>query len=203
MKRIIVAMIAIGAFALVGTPAAAQQTTGNIQGRITDAQKAAVPGVTVTAKSAATGFTRTEVSDSEGVYRLNALPVGTYDLVADLPGFTRVERKEIAVDVSETTNLLQGRMCVAAVPAVPDSRIRCRTSPCVEGALWFLNVARGLPGCQDGSGSGTGSGTGSAGDWTASPGYILTPPYAAGVNRRLTVSSASPMIMPIWFHAIP
>ena len=67
MKRMIVAMIATCAFALTGAPAAAQQTTGNIQGRILDAQKAAVPGVTVTAKSGSTGFTRTEVSDSEGV----------------------------------------------------------------------------------------------------------------------------------------
>jgi len=86
MKRIIVAMIAVSTFALMATSAAAQQTTGNIQGRITDAQKAAVPGVTVTAKSASTGFTRSEVSDSEGVYRLNALPVGTYDVHAELAG---------------------------------------------------------------------------------------------------------------------
>src|SRR5260221_12669891 len=58
------------------------------------------------------------------------------------PGLPR-DLRTAGTNVSETTNLLQGRMCVAAVPAVPDSRIRCRTSPCVEGALWFLNVARG------------------------------------------------------------
>ena len=76
MKKIVIAMIVICAF---GIPAAAQQTTGNIKGRIVDAQKAAVPGVTVTAKNPSTGFTRSEVTDSEGIYRLNALPVGTYD----------------------------------------------------------------------------------------------------------------------------
>src|ERR1700687_5509966 len=98
MKRIIVAMVAMCAFALMGTPAAAQQTTGNIQGRITDAQKAAVPGVTVTAKSAATGFTRTEVTDAEGIYRLNGLPVGTYDLRAELSGFSPYELKTVIVN---------------------------------------------------------------------------------------------------------
>ena len=46
MKRMIVAMVAVCAFALTGAPAMAQQTTGNIQGRIVDAQKAAMPGVT-------------------------------------------------------------------------------------------------------------------------------------------------------------
>ena len=57
------------------------------------------PGVTVTAKSAATGFTRTEVTDAEGVYRLNALPVGTYDLKAELSGFAPYDRKGVIVNV--------------------------------------------------------------------------------------------------------
>jgi hypothetical protein len=105
MKRIIVAMIAVCALALPGTPAAAQQTTGSIYGRITDAQKAAVPGVTVTAKSAATGFTRTEVTDAEGTYRLNGLPVGTYDLRAELSGFSPYELKTVVVNVGQTTDV--------------------------------------------------------------------------------------------------
>jgi hypothetical protein len=104
MKRMIVAMIALAAIAL-GVPAAAQQTTGNIQGRVVDAQKAAVPGVTVTAKSATTGFSRTEVTDTEGVYRLTALPVGTYDVRAELSGFAPYERKAIIVNVGQTTDI--------------------------------------------------------------------------------------------------
>ncbi len=104
MKKIIVAVIALCACA-VGTPAFAQQTTGNIQGRIVDAQKAAVPGVTVTAKNADTGFTRSEVTDAEGVYRLNALPVGTYDLRAELAGFTPYERKGLIVNVGQTIDV--------------------------------------------------------------------------------------------------
>lgn len=105
MKRIIVAMIAMSAFALSGTPAAAQQTTGNIQGRVVDAQKAAVPGVTITAKSASTGFTRTEVTDAEGVYRLNGLPVGTYDLHAELSGFSPYDFKGVIVNVGQATDI--------------------------------------------------------------------------------------------------
>jgi outer membrane receptor protein involved in Fe transport len=105
MKRIIVAMIAVCAIALTGSPAAAQQTTGNIQGRVLDAQKAAIPGVTVTAKQAATGFTRTEVTDAEGVYRLNALPVGTYDLKAELSGFAPYDHKGIVVNVGQLTEI--------------------------------------------------------------------------------------------------
>ena len=105
MKRMIVAMIAICAFALTATSAAAQQTTGNIQGRIVDAQKAAVPGVTVTAKSATTGFTRSEVTDTEGIYRLNALPVGNYDVHVELSGFAPKDLKAIVVNVGSTSEI--------------------------------------------------------------------------------------------------
>src|SRR5205809_2237075 len=76
MKRMMAALIAVCAIALAGSPAAAQQTTGNIQGRIVDAQKAAIPGVTVTAKNGATGYSRSEVTDAEGLYRLSSLPLG-------------------------------------------------------------------------------------------------------------------------------
>ena len=65
------------------TATRAQQTTGTIGGRVLDEQKAAVPGATVTAKNDSTGFARSEVSDTEGVYRITGLPVGddTVDLL--------------------------------------------------------------------------------------------------------------------------
>src|SRR5262245_5085377 len=70
--------------------ACAQQTTGNMTGRVVDQLGAAVPGVTVTAKSPQAGVTRAVVSDAERLYRLNALPVGVYDVPAELQGFTTV-----------------------------------------------------------------------------------------------------------------
>src|SRR5258706_3676495 len=79
----------------------AQETTGTITGRVVDQQGAAIPGATVTAKSATTGFTRTETSDSEGVYRLAALPVGIYEVNAELSGFSTVSKKDIEVNVAQ------------------------------------------------------------------------------------------------------
>jgi hypothetical protein len=83
------------------TAAAAQQTTGTIAGRVLDEQKAAVPGATVTAKNESTGFTRSEVSDAEGVYRITGLPVGSYALSMEMSGF-QPQRRTIQVSVSET-----------------------------------------------------------------------------------------------------
>ena len=87
------------------TAAIAQQTTGSVIGRVADEQGGAVPGVTVTATSSETGFVRTAITDSEGLYRLPALPVGRYDVVLELAGFTRIERNEVVVNVSRTTDL--------------------------------------------------------------------------------------------------
>jgi hypothetical protein len=89
----------------LASAAYAQQTTGNIGGRIVDQQNAAVPGATVTAFNAQTGFTRSTVSDSEGLYRLSALPVGTYDLKVDLAGFSSLDRKGIVVNVGQTLDV--------------------------------------------------------------------------------------------------
>ncbi|PYR81718.1 MAG: hypothetical protein DMF87_04350 [Acidobacteria bacterium] len=112
--KTLVRLLAALLMTLAAAPTSAQQTTGTITGLVLDPQGMAVPGTTVTATNAATGFSRTDVSDSEGLYHLNAMPVGTYDVVAELPGFIRLERKNIAVDVSETT--------AAQRPAVRQSR---------------------------------------------------------------------------------
>jgi hypothetical protein len=83
----------------------AQGTNGTIVGRVVDDQGAAVPGASVTAKSAATGFSRTETSDGAGIYRLAALPIGIYDVTAELQGFKTVAKKAIEVNVGQTASV--------------------------------------------------------------------------------------------------
>ena len=104
MRKIIITMIVLCS-AATASAAFAQQTTGIITGRLVDAQSSAVPGVTVTARNTQTGFTRIDVSDAEGVYRLTALPVGTYDVMAELQGFAKLERKGIVLNVGQTLDL--------------------------------------------------------------------------------------------------
>jgi Carboxypeptidase regulatory-like domain len=99
-------IVRTAALVLACAPAAyAQQTTGNIAGRIVDQQNAGVPGATVTASNTQTGFVRSAVSDSEGLYRLSALPVGTYDVKVELTGFSTLDRKGIIVNVGQTLDV--------------------------------------------------------------------------------------------------
>ncbi len=105
MKKIILAMIVICSMGLAASPALAQQTTGNITGRIVDDQGAAIPGVTVTGRNSQTGFSRSDVTDGEGIYRLNSLPIGNYDITAELQGFTKFENKGLVVNVGQTLDV--------------------------------------------------------------------------------------------------
>lgn len=87
--------IPLSIFALVLVPvlAAAQgRAEGSINGRVVDDTGAVLPGATVTAINAATGFTRTAVTGGEGNYVLPLLPPGQYALTAELNGFGRFER---------------------------------------------------------------------------------------------------------------
>lgn len=82
--------------------AQATATTGQIEGTVADESGAALPGVSITARNVDTGFERTATSDATGLYRLNLLPLGAYDLTAQLQGFAGVRRGGLRLQVGET-----------------------------------------------------------------------------------------------------
>ncbi|HYA26259.1 MAG TPA: carboxypeptidase-like regulatory domain-containing protein, partial [Terriglobales bacterium] len=84
----------------VATSAQSTTATGSIQGTITDASGAVVPGVAVTITSAATGQELHFVSSPAGTYNSGALLPGNYVLSADAKGFRPVSlpiRVEVGV----------------------------------------------------------------------------------------------------------
>jgi hypothetical protein len=66
------------------------QQTGEIRGKLTDEQGQALPGVSITVSSPKLQGVRTSLSDEEGNFRLPLLPVGTYSLTYELPGFEKL-----------------------------------------------------------------------------------------------------------------
>ena len=79
------------------------QSTGTIQGVITDAQGAVLPGVTVTATNTTTGVSRTVVTDGDGRYLAASLPPGPYRVSAKLQGFT-AQATDVDLAVAVTLN---------------------------------------------------------------------------------------------------
>ncbi|MBM3729000.1 MAG: carboxypeptidase regulatory-like domain-containing protein, partial [Acidobacteria bacterium] len=78
--------------ALLALPLAAQITTGEITGTVSDSAGAVIAGATVTATNPATNTTRTATTSGAGVYNVPALPPGSYSLRVEMQGFTPVCR---------------------------------------------------------------------------------------------------------------
>src|SRR5262249_54003550 len=87
------------AFAITALPAAAQQTTGQIQGTVSDESGAGLPGATVTIRGAGVAGAPTAVTTDTGSYRFPLLPPGTYDLEYTLQGFSSLRREAVPVSV--------------------------------------------------------------------------------------------------------
>ncbi|PYQ22160.1 MAG: hypothetical protein DMF81_13140, partial [Acidobacteria bacterium] len=92
-------------------PGFAQGTTGTLEGKISDEQGLALPGVSVTAQNTETGFQRSSTSDATGTFRIPGLPVGTYEVKTELTGFAaQARRTSVAVSATSTVDF---RMTVA------------------------------------------------------------------------------------------
>jgi hypothetical protein len=91
--------------ALAVSTASAQQT-GTLAGVVRDAQGAVLPGVTVTASSAALiGGSRSTPTGPTGTYQLTGLPPGTYVVTFELSGFSSLKREDVLVQVNQTVRI--------------------------------------------------------------------------------------------------
>src|SRR5215472_14346522 len=70
-----------------GNLTALAQSSGTIQGTVTDPSGAAVVGAKVVVRNEATGEERTTQTDSAGAYQVAALPVGNYQIQVQAQGF--------------------------------------------------------------------------------------------------------------------
>ena len=93
---------------LASGPAFAQSvgaTTGAINGKVSDASGAVMPGVTVTIASPSMQGVRNAVTDAEGSYRFPAIPPGEYKITYELEGFSTVVREGIRVGLGFTATV--------------------------------------------------------------------------------------------------
>src|SRR5438067_4518967 len=98
-------VIVVAAFLVASSTAFAQQGTGELRGRVVDAQSAVLPGVTVVARNEASGIFREIVSGADGSFFMSALTPGTYEVDAQLSGFKKYQRKGVRVEVGRTQSI--------------------------------------------------------------------------------------------------
>jgi outer membrane receptor protein involved in Fe transport len=126
-KRALLRSLTLVVCLLTPFAAFAQLTTGSINGTITDDSGAALPGVTVTAKNAATGVTRTSVTESDGSYAIPLLQPGTYDVTAELDGFAPAGARGISVNLGVTVEVR-----LKLRPGVSETMTVTADSPVIE-----------------------------------------------------------------------
>ena len=94
-------LLGVAALALSPAPAAAQQITGAITGIVKDQSGSVIPGVVVRVRNVGTNAVFEAVSDQSGVYVAPALPIGEYEVAAELEGFKRFLRSGIQLSVND------------------------------------------------------------------------------------------------------
>src|SRR5712691_10759531 len=96
------ALVLFAVVALVSIPLNAQTVTGTMNGTVVDRSGAALPGVTVTIRNVETGLERVVVTNSAGFFSAPFLPVGRYNVHAELSGFGAMRRQNVSVDLNQT-----------------------------------------------------------------------------------------------------
>jgi hypothetical protein len=77
--------------------------TGSLTGTVTDSSGARVRSATVTATRADTGQTRTATTGTDGSYRFDQLPSGSYVLEVEAAGFKTLQSLPATVEINKTT----------------------------------------------------------------------------------------------------
>ncbi len=94
------------ALAFLGAPPlSAQTSSATLQGRIVDAGGGVLPGVVVKARSVETALEREAVSSGTGLYVINYLPSGRYDVSAELSGFKTAKFGNVTLAVGDQRTL--------------------------------------------------------------------------------------------------
>src|SRR5581483_11176896 len=83
----------------------AQTTNATLGGTVSDASRALIPGVTVTATNTQTGIVSTTVTNETGSYNFPSLQTGVYKVSAELPGFQTQSYSDVTLGVSQQVRL--------------------------------------------------------------------------------------------------
>src|SRR5688572_8367769 len=144
MQRILLA----AAILLAISTATAQTTNATLGGTVTDATKALIPGVTITATNTQTGIVSSGITNESGSYNFPSLQSGTYKVSAALPGFQTQTYNDVALGVSQQVRLyfsleVAGQVQTLDVNVSPDTLIATTSSSI--GAVLPEYKVRDLP----------------------------------------------------------
>jgi hypothetical protein len=120
-----IAVVAALLLLAVGGTAFAQLQTGNLFGTVTDDKGASLPGVTVTLTGQ--GAPQVQVTNAQGAFRFPNLSPASFDLKAELEGFSTIDYPNIVINIGRNTTIE-----VKLSPAVEDVITVTAESPLLD-----------------------------------------------------------------------
>ncbi len=87
---------------ILATATFAQTVTGTMKGTVTDKSGGVLPGVTLTIRNVETGLERIVTTGKDGTYTAPYLPIGRYNVAAELSGFGSMRHNNVRVDLNQT-----------------------------------------------------------------------------------------------------
>ena len=111
MKRFLIFLTVLAVMTGLGV---AQVTSATILGRVVDGSGGVVPGASVTAANQTQQASKSTITNDRGEYTLTFLPVGTYTLKVDMPGFNVYEETGLVL----TAGLKLGKTITLTVGSV-------------------------------------------------------------------------------------
>ena len=101
--RALILFVALILIASISLPA--QSTYGTVDGTVTDASGAIVPGAQVTLTNSGTGEKRSEETSAQGLYQFVNVVPGQYVLEVEKTGFKHFTRANVVVQVQQDTHI--------------------------------------------------------------------------------------------------
>jgi hypothetical protein len=129
-----------------------QSVDGTLTGSVEDPSGATVPSAKVIATNEATGVPYVATTTAEGEYRLDHIPVGTYEVKAEKDGFSPITISKVAVDLSRVTTLPLGlalasatasSVTVEASVGLDESTAQVQTAFDISGITGYPTAATG------------------------------------------------------------
>jgi outer membrane receptor protein involved in Fe transport len=121
------------------------QTTGMVDGVVTDQSNTPLPGVSVELAGPRLQGVRTTVTTANGVYRFPSVPPGAYTITASLPGLGKVEKKATVTLDATASVTLQLTMTASAEVTVTGQAPIVDTTSTTTGSSYSAKVIDKLP----------------------------------------------------------
>ena len=90
---------------LSGKLLVAQQATALLTGSVKDESGAVIVGAKVTLRNSQTNVGRTKITDRDGGYLFDLMPIGAYELTVEQAGFDKYVRKGITLEINQNARL--------------------------------------------------------------------------------------------------